>query len=208
MCPFPSFSAHQLRVVLQGVSPLVWRRLLVPGDICLADLHLVLQTAFGWSDFYLYEFHFHGRTVGRDTGDAHAVRLADLALHGGERFRYRYNFFAFWECDVRLESIQPLPTAPYCAAGRNLAPEEEAGGAWQYQRLQDHHRFPPTEALAVLAETIRSVQSRGDRAEIDLEELEQAQQRVSTYLMFRERKFERQRVNAALGQLPLAGRRA
>src|SRR4051794_22289557 len=124
MCLPPSLSIHQLRVVLQGVSPLVWRRLLVPGDIPLADLHQVFQTAFGWSDFYLYEFHFHGRTVGRDTGDAHAVRLADLALHRGERFRYRYNFFAGWECDVRLESIQPSPTAPwpYCAAGRDPAP--------------------------------------------------------------------------------------
>jgi Plasmid pRiA4b ORF-3-like protein len=98
-------SVHQLRVVLQGVSPLVWRRLLVPGDISLADLHQVLQTAFGWDDFYLYEFHFHGRTVGRDTGDPHAIRLADLALHRGERFRYRYNFFAPWECDLRLEGF-------------------------------------------------------------------------------------------------------
>jgi hypothetical protein len=58
----------------------------------------------------------------------------------------------------------------------------------------------------VLAETIRSVQQQGDRAEIDLEELEQAQERVNAYLAFRERKFERQRVNAALGQLPLARR--
>jgi hypothetical protein len=189
---------------------LVWRRLLVPGDIASVHLHQVFQTAFGWSDFYFYEFHFHGRTVGRDTGDPRAVRLADLALHRGERFQYRYNFFAGWECDVRLESIQPSPIAPwpYCAAGRNPAPEEEAGGAWQYQRLQDHHRFPPTEAVAVLAETIQSVQQRGDRAEIDLEELEQAQQRVNTYLTFRERKFERQEVNAVLGQLPLAERRA
>jgi len=176
----------------------------------LADLHQVLQAAFGWSDFYLYEFHFHGRTVGRDTGDPHAVRLADLALHRGERFRYRYNFFAHWDCDIRLEAqlsvtASPLPS---CIAGRNPAPEEEDGGAWQYQQLQDHHRFPPTDAVSVLAETIRSVQQRGDRAEIDLEELEQAQERVSAYLAFRERKFERQRVNAVLGQLPLAGRNA
>src|SRR4051812_33800211 len=105
MHPSLSLSVHQLRVVLQGVSPLVWRRLLVPGDIPLANLHQVLQTAFGWSDFYLYEFYFHGRTVGRDTGNPHTVQLADLALHCGERFRYRYNFFAPWECDIRLEAL-------------------------------------------------------------------------------------------------------
>ena len=148
---------------------MVWRRLLVYSDLSLADLHQVLQTALDWSNFYLYEFRFHGRTVGRNTGDPCAIRLVDLALHRGERFRYRYNFLAGWECDIRLESIQPLATVllPYCAAGRNPAPDEEVGGAWQYQRLQDHHRFPPTEAIAVLAETVWSVKQRGDRAEVD-----------------------------------------
>jgi hypothetical protein len=176
----------------------------------LADLHRVLQTAFGWSDFYLYDFHFHGRTVGRDTGDPYTVRLVDLALHRGERFRYRYNFFAFWECGIRLEALLPdtASSLPSCVAGRNPAPQEDEGGAWRYQQLQDHHRFPPTEAVSVLAETIRSVQQRGNRAEIDLEELEEAQEQVNVYLTFRERKFKRQRVNAALGQLPLVGRNA
>lgn len=208
MCPPNLLSVHQLRVVWQGVSPLVWRRLLLPGDISLADLHQVLQTTFGWNGFYLYEFHYHGRTVGRDTGNPFSVRLADLPLQCGERFQYRYNFFARWECTIRLEALLPFMASPLpsCVAGRNPAPEEDEGGAWRYQQLQDHHRFPLTEALSVLADAIRSVQQRGDRAEIDLEELEQAQQRVNSYLVFRERKFERQRVNAALRQLPIAGR--
>jgi Plasmid pRiA4b ORF-3-like protein len=206
-----SSAVFQLRVVLCGVSPLVWRRLLVPADIALTNLHRVLQIAFGWSDFYLYTFHFHGRTVGRDTGDPHVVQLSDLALHRGERFRYRYNFFAPWECDVRLELILPQPASPvlpYCVAGRNPAPDEEEGGAWHYQQLQDHHRFPPTDALSVLAETIHSVLQRGDRAAIDLEELEPAQERVDAYLKFRERKFQRQQVNAELSQLLLERRPA
>ena len=100
MWPPNRLSVYHLLVVLRDVSPLVWRRLWVPGNIPLADLHRVLQTAFGWSDFYLYEFHFYGKTVGRDTGQPRSVRLVDLALHRGERFRYRYNFFAFWECEV------------------------------------------------------------------------------------------------------------
>jgi hypothetical protein len=134
--------------------------------------------------------------------------ICGLALHRGERFRYRYNFFAPWECDVRLEALLSVTASalPSCVAGRNPAPDEEAGGAWRYQQLQDHHRFPPTEAVSVLVETIRSVQQRGDRAEIDLEELEQAQEQVNAYLAFRERRFQRQQVNAELWQLPVAGR--
>src|SRR5260221_12967758 len=96
-------SMYRLRVVLNGVSPLVWRRLLVSSETNLADLHEILQLAFGWSGFYLYEFRIHGRTFGEER----SVCLADLQLHPGERFLYCYNFFVFWEWDVRLEAILP-----------------------------------------------------------------------------------------------------
>jgi hypothetical protein len=41
-------SGYQLRVVLPGVSPLIWRRLLAPGDASVADGPAGLQVAFGW----------------------------------------------------------------------------------------------------------------------------------------------------------------
>ncbi|MEZ5576607.1 MAG: hypothetical protein R3F44_13670 [Candidatus Competibacteraceae bacterium] len=40
--PKPS-EVYQLRVWLQGVSPMVWRRLLVRSDSTIADLHYTLQ---------------------------------------------------------------------------------------------------------------------------------------------------------------------
>ena len=58
------FSIYQLRAVLNGVSPLVWRRFLLFSETSLADLHKILQLAFGWSEFYLYEFCVHGKTFG------------------------------------------------------------------------------------------------------------------------------------------------
>ena len=33
----------QLRAVLRGVSPLIWRRLLVPSDTSIAHLHEILE---------------------------------------------------------------------------------------------------------------------------------------------------------------------
>ncbi len=91
----------QLRVVLVGISPLVWRRLLVPGRTSLADLHDILQIAFGWTDDYLHRFLIHGRSFGlsREGGilfrdDPHRVRLADFAFRPGEKFFYEYNFFS------------------------------------------------------------------------------------------------------------------
>ena len=47
-------SIYQLQAVLIGVIPLVWRRFLLFSETSLADLHKILQLAFGWSEFYLY----------------------------------------------------------------------------------------------------------------------------------------------------------
>jgi Plasmid pRiA4b ORF-3-like protein len=44
---------YQFRVVVQGISPLIWRRLLVRNDMSLATLHAALQVVFAWSDAYL-----------------------------------------------------------------------------------------------------------------------------------------------------------
>jgi len=55
---------YQLRVVLRGASPLIWRRLLVRSDSSIADLHATLQLTLGWSDEHLNRFVIHGREYG------------------------------------------------------------------------------------------------------------------------------------------------
>jgi len=60
----PEPSIYQLRAVLLGISPIIWRRLLVRGDSTIADLHVTLQTAFGWSDDHLHRFLIHGKQYG------------------------------------------------------------------------------------------------------------------------------------------------
>jgi hypothetical protein len=93
----PEPVVYQLRVVLRGVSPLIWRRLLVRSDSTIADLHATLQIALGWSDEHLNRFVIHGREYGvshlggiafRD--DPRQVCLADLGLRVRERFLYEY----------------------------------------------------------------------------------------------------------------------
>jgi Plasmid pRiA4b ORF-3-like protein len=90
---------YQLRVVFRGISPLIWRRLLVRSDSTVAQLHEVLQIAFGWDDEHLHRFEIRGReyAVYRDGGgmigiDATTVRLCDLNLRRLERFVYEYDF--------------------------------------------------------------------------------------------------------------------
>ena len=101
---FSDPSVHQLRVVLRSVSPLIWRRLLVPSDTTIADLHATLQTALGWSDEHLNRFVIHGREydishcggIGfRD--DPRQVRLVDFGLRVGERVVYEWDFTDGWQ---------------------------------------------------------------------------------------------------------------
>ena len=50
-------SVYQPRFVLRGISPLVWRRVLVRREMTLAHLHALLRIVFAWSDEHLHSFH-------------------------------------------------------------------------------------------------------------------------------------------------------
>jgi hypothetical protein len=39
---------YQLKVVLLGISPMIWQSLLVRSDSTIADLQYILQIALGW----------------------------------------------------------------------------------------------------------------------------------------------------------------
>src|SRR5712692_226741 len=143
---------YQLRVILRGVSPLIWRRLLVRSDSSVADLHAILQTAFGWSDEHLNRFVIHGREYGvwHDGGigfrdHPRHVRLADLGLRVRERFLYEYDFTDGWQLDVRLEQILPLEPGryyPVCIGGRRAVPPEDYDGLLAFLDLPALLGFP------------------------------------------------------------------
>jgi hypothetical protein len=88
-------SVCQLRAVLRGVGPLIWRRLLVRSDTSIGALHACLQAAMGWSDTHLHRFHIHEKAYGiaRCSGisfvdDPFRVQLSGFRFHRGERFFY------------------------------------------------------------------------------------------------------------------------
>ena len=59
-----SLNIYRLRIVLRGISPLIWRRVQVRSDTTLAHLHAILQILFTWSDKHLHSFHIHGKEYG------------------------------------------------------------------------------------------------------------------------------------------------
>jgi len=93
---------YQLRIVLRGISPLIWRRVLVPSATTLAHLHTILQIVFDWSGEHLHTFHLHGKEYGSNGADTRHVRLSTLRLRCGERFWYVYDYGAHWQGRVPI----------------------------------------------------------------------------------------------------------
>src|SRR5438067_4676538 len=139
----PEPVVYQLRVVLRSVSPLIWPRLLVCGESTVADLHAVLQIAFGWSGEHLHRFVIQGRHYGDDgRADPRRVRLSDLRLRVGERWLYEYDFTDGWQHDLRLEQIVTLvpgQSYPRCVGGHRAAPPEDCGGPWAFLERRQHY---------------------------------------------------------------------
>jgi len=203
-------SIDQLRIVLRSISPLIWRRVLVPSDTTLAHLHAILQILFAWSDEHLHSFHIHGREYGSSGAPTCGVRLRDLGLHRGERFRYMYDFGAYWECDIRLEAMLARTSRhvyPVCTAGKRAAPPEDCGGAWGYlERLDQHRLSPPLEAMGVVAEAISTLVAADPQTSVraalgDLDEFREAVDCLEAYEQFRPDHFDRHEVNTQLQSL-------
>jgi hypothetical protein len=203
-----SLSLYQLRVVLHGISPLIWRRLLVPATATIAELHSVLQTVFGWGGEHLHRFVIHGTEYGisylggpgfRD--DARKVRLDELRLRAGERFTYEYNFIAGWGVDLRVEKIQPSEPArgyPRCVGGRRAGPPKDWGGPWAFvEQTQPHLVFT---AIVRAAEIISQVLEADENTVFVLGE--QRDELASLLPLLGLERFDRRALNHALVALP------
>jgi pRiA4b ORF-3-like protein len=88
----PPAVIYQLKITLRGISPLIWRRLLVSADASIADLHDILQLVMGWTNSHLHRFLIHGKEYGitYDGGmgfddDPKQIRLANFRLRLRER---------------------------------------------------------------------------------------------------------------------------
>jgi hypothetical protein len=88
-----------VHVWIRGIHPMLWRRFLIRSDTTLADLHVVLQIGFDWTDFHLHRF----RIRKKDYAVPRKIILVDLDFRINERFLYEYDFCDLWQHQVRIE---------------------------------------------------------------------------------------------------------
>ena len=106
---------YQFKVVLRGIGPMIWRRMLLRSDHSIADLHYTIQIDMGWTNSHLHRFHIHGKDYGvahegglTFSDDPERVRLVQFGFRLRERFLYEYDFYDNWKHDIRLEKVLPL----------------------------------------------------------------------------------------------------
>jgi hypothetical protein len=135
---------YQLKVWLQRVSLMIWRRMLVRSDSTIDDLHYTIQLAIGWSDIHLNRFHIHGQGYGvyhdggiSFTDNPEQVLLSTFGFWTHERFLYEYDFGDAWLHEIRIEKCLPLDHKriyPVCIDGKHATPPQDCGGAPAYMQ--------------------------------------------------------------------------
>ncbi|MFG1881311.1 plasmid pRiA4b ORF-3 family protein [Micromonospora sp. NPDC049102] len=138
----PAAPIYQIKVSLREAKPPIWRRLELPADTSLADLHHIIQVAFGWDDAHLHVFETPYGDFGvadRELGyrSEAPVTLEQVAPGVGDRLRYTYDLGDNWTHEIAVEKMldrQPVEY-PRCTGGRRAAPPEDCGGVWGYAEL-------------------------------------------------------------------------
>lgn len=156
-------TAYTLHVQLKGIDPPVWRRLIVPGELTLFQLHQVLQVTMGWYHSHLHQFivehptkglMYYGEPSPEDDyfhENEQRVRLAHIATAKDATLVYEYDFGDGWRHLITVEQIETMPQGeayPWCLDGQRACPPEDVGGiggyanfleAWRNRDHPEHH---------------------------------------------------------------------
>jgi uncharacterized protein YidB (DUF937 family) len=164
-----------LKVTLLGTNPQVWRRILVPLDITLRNLHRTLQTVMGWANSHLHQFVGQGprlsdsrSRVGSKIANENRTRLGELIGTVGARLLYEYDFGDGWQHELLLEEVLlgGETFQQMCLAGKRCCPPEDCGGPQGFaellQALQDANHPSHDEAREWLGNFVAESFSAND----------------------------------------------
>ena len=139
-----------ISIKLTKSDPVISRRLQVPDQMTLADLHLLIQTAMPWDNCHLYNFNCNGKywreqneELMTELDDAlnypvEQWSIADFLNHtNAKKFNYVYDYGDYWEHKISVGAIvKPKPDQiyPKLVAAKEFCPPDDIGGIWQYNQ--------------------------------------------------------------------------
>jgi hypothetical protein len=154
--------AFQFKIQLKGVAkPPVWRKIAVPSNFTFLKFHQVIQTAFGWEDYHLFEFkdkeyqeqiristpiedNFFDTDSFADAKDSSKVKLSDIFTGNIHKFFYIYDFGDNWVHEITLETVSDdKAKKAVCLSGKGACPPEDCGSVYGYEDIKDIFRTMP-----------------------------------------------------------------
>ncbi len=147
-------TVYTLHVQLKEIDPPIWKRLIVPGQLTLFQLHQTQQVTMGWYHSHLHEFivegtrgvTYYGEPSPEDDyrhEDDKLGRLAQVAPAKGAMFVYEYDFGDSWKHIITVEQIEEVSrdeAYPWCLDGQRAAPPEDVGGVSGYANFLEAWR--------------------------------------------------------------------
>jgi len=136
-----------LKITLKYIRPPIWRRVIVPDNLTLSDLHSVIQIVMGWTNSHLHAFKIgllefgmpdEDGTVEPSVADEDSVLLRHAIARKGLKFAYEYDFGDGWLHEIRVEKVKPASAPhprPACLAGQRACPPEDCGGVPGYENV-------------------------------------------------------------------------
>ncbi|GAA0980306.1 hypothetical protein GCM10009555_046500 [Acrocarpospora macrocephala] len=125
----PPIPAYQMKISLYGG---LWRRVMVPENLSLGDLHEVIQVLFGWGDDHLHVFETVSRRYADpfhsldECGDEYGYRLNRALPAPRSKISYTYDLGDCWRHEIMLEKVHSDGIArPVCVGGRGDNPIED-----------------------------------------------------------------------------------
>lgn len=140
-----------LRIELEDIEPLIWRRVAVRTSMNLKTMHSVIQAAMGWLDYHLWEFaagdRKYGMLVPNDPDwnerikDAAKTKLSALLTGGAREIGYVYDMGDNWQHRIIVEKLttaEPGALYPQFLGGERRCPPEDCGGFPGYYEFLDN----------------------------------------------------------------------
>jgi hypothetical protein len=136
----------ELDLELVGVHPRIWRRIRMPADASLRDLHHAIQILLSWDDRHLHVFdvghHEYGPRPEEEwereqwAGDDEGISVAKALAEARGPIDYWYDFGDDWRVTIspRGAADDPGVSTAACLDGERAGPPEDCGGPDAYQR--------------------------------------------------------------------------
>lgn len=138
-------NAVQLRIVLEYIKPQIWRRIVLPDNYSLGDLHYLIQFVLGWHNCHLHCFDVDGmrytfseQAADLEMEDETRLLLSDVLESGVKTFSYLYDFGDSWLHKITIEKATPIESdqpLPVCLSGARACPPEDCGSEPGYLEL-------------------------------------------------------------------------